>query len=146
MAEFRDPVDVEALLVAYFEQDSTVTAALGAHPAWTDLPRDFAPAPDGVPGALRVTSLGGQSPDPAGHVTTSRIQIDAFGAAPADAWHYATVTTTALRQLPGSGWRYPGAVVTSTVVSAPRRLPNDTTTAIPAYFVEVVLVHHPVAV
>lgn len=146
MPEFRDPVDVEDLVVSYLGQAPAILEILGSSPAWTDLPRGWAPDPHGAPGALRVTRVGGAPTDPAGHLDPARIQIDSFAETPDLANLAARRSLTVLRELPGSAWRYPGAVVNDVRQGVGISRRDDPTTGIPGYFLEVVLVVHPVAV
>lgn len=148
MPDVRPGVDFEALVIAYLRASSLVEDYAGPDAVGKRLPRGWAPGPDGSPGFVRVTRIGGAPDprDPVGHVARARLQIDAYAATTADAFDLAAVVVAELLRLPRSGWRYSGAVVNAVQLARDVADRQDSTTEIPGYFAEVVLVGHAVGV
>ena len=148
MPEVRPGVDYEALVIEYLRASALVEDYAGPDAVGKKLPRGWSPAPDGNPGRLRVTRIGGASDprDPIGHVARARIQLDAFAATTGDAFDLAAVATAELLILPRSGWRYPGAVVNAVQLARDVTARDDPTTEIPGYYLEVILTGHAVGV
>ena len=142
MPETRIDVDAEALVVAYLSQVAEVVDLVGANGVATDLPRDWGPAPDSEPARLRVTRIGGAASDPAGHLVPARLQIDAFAGDDGAAYLLAATALRALRDLPSSGWRFPGAVVNAVRqdLGATRR--DDPSSSVSSYLFGVILTVH----
>lgn len=148
MPEVRPGVDYEALVIGYLRDSELVEDYAGPDAVGKKLPRGWAPGPDGTPGRLRVTRIGGAPDprDPVGHVARARLQIDAFAATTGAAFDLAAVAVAELLVLPRSGWRYSGAVVTAVQLARDVTARDDPTTTIPGYYAEVILTGHAVGV
>lgn len=147
MTEHRPAVDVEALLVDYLANDAEIVDEIGPRGVSTDLPADFARAPDGRPARLRITRLGGapDARDGAQHVDFPRVQVDAFASSSTAASTLARLAHARLKRLPFEGYVFPGAEVTDVRTSiAPRRL-RTVSEGVAAYMLEVILTVAPVA-
>lgn len=148
MPDVRPGVDYEALVIAYLRASELVEDYAGPDAVGKRLPRGWAPGPDGNPGWVRVTRIGGAPDprDPVGHVARARLQVDAFAGSTGAAFDLAAVAVAELLRLPRSGWRYDGAVVNAVQLARDVTARDDPTTEIPGYFAEVVLVGHAVGV
>lgn len=141
------PVDWEDLVVEFLNQAPEVLALHAAPAAWTDLPREWAPDPDGDPAALRISKVpSAPLADARGHVDRARIQIDSFGATPKDAFDLCRAALVAVLRLDVDPWRYPGAVVNTVGETIRLQRRDDPKVQLPRYFTEVVLTGHPVSV
>lgn len=147
MPDLRPGVDFEALVVEYL-RSSTLVATYAPDAVGTRLPRAWAPAPDGAPGWVRPSRIGGAPDprDPVGHVARPRFQIDTFAATETDAFDLCAVVVAELLRLPSSGWTYPGAVVNAVQLARDVTAREDPTTEIPGYYAEVILIGHAVGV
>lgn len=148
MPEIRPEVDAEAVAVSYLNQDADFLALAGGPKASTELPRGWAPDPDGDPVRVRVTRVGGlpDPRDPVGHLDRARLQVDAFAASSADASDLCRLAISRLLMISSSGAEYPGAVVTGCRRDLGLQRRDDPSTEIESYFAGVVLFVHPSAV
>lgn len=148
MPEIRPEVDAEAVAVAYLNQDDDFVALAGGPKASTNLPRDWAPEPDGDPVRLRVTRVGGPIDlrDPVGHLDAARLQLEAFAATDDEASALCRLARARLVVIATSTFTYPGAAINGARKDAGPQRRDDPTTSIECYFGTVILFVHPTAV
>lgn len=148
MPEIRPDVDAEAVAVAYLNQDADFLELAGGEKASTNLPRGWAPEPDGDPVRLRVTRVGGPVDfrDPVGHLDAARLQLDAFAGTDGEASALCRLAVTRLLVISTSGFSFPGAVITGCRRDQRATRRDDPKTELESYFGAVILYVHPSAV